>query len=201
MAMEQQPGGSDERKPSPSRDDATERLRRYVPHLYAADLASLERGIRHGLWIDADQDSDDLDADIAAMLDSSPTVGADAWAIHGTQDFAGMALSGQQDTALISRLARGVVHHGEAFAVYADWRGTDAQQLSQFSDHYLGTYANLEAWGRAALNELQWPEQIRQRLDPEMTPYVRLDYGAWAKDASRDVYVAHGSEGIHVFRP
>ncbi|MEC3979532.1 antirestriction protein ArdA [Amycolatopsis sp. H20-H5] len=179
--------------------DQPERSSRRHPRVYVADLVSLERGIRHGLWIDALQDTDELDADITAMLDSSPTVGAAQWAIHGAEDFAGINLSTLTDTTLISRLARGVADYGEAFAVYVDWIGTDEEMLSRFGHHYRGTYSSPEAWGRAAITDLGWQQQIDERLDDDLLAYVRIDYTAWASDESNGFYVVHGDDGIHVF--
>ena len=52
------------------------------PRVYAACLAAYNNGILHGEWIDADQDVDDIHAEIQAMLKRSPIKGAEEWAFH-----------------------------------------------------------------------------------------------------------------------
>jgi antirestriction protein len=42
------------------------------PRIYCADLSSYGAGVLHGAWIDADQDADDIRAEIADMLRKSP---------------------------------------------------------------------------------------------------------------------------------
>lgn len=194
---QQQPSGGE-----PTEVATAEELPRYQPRVYVADLASLEQGIRHGLWVDADQHADDLDADIAAMLESSPTAGAAVWAIYGAEGFAGINVKGMTDSKLIAALGRGVAQHGEAFAAYVEWVGTnDAEALEQFLDHYMGTYASLKEFGRSAAEDLEWPKQIEERLDSDLAQYVRIEYAAWGRDAAQWWHVVTGDEGIHVFAP
>jgi antirestriction protein len=42
------------------------------PRIYCADLSSYGAGVLHGAWIDANQDADDIRAEIADMLRKSP---------------------------------------------------------------------------------------------------------------------------------
>jgi hypothetical protein len=145
--------------------EAGEQQRRYQPRIYVTDLASHERGIQHGAWIDANQDSDEVDADIAAMLDSSPTLPAlpwdQAWTVGATAEFAGLDLHGFRDTVLIAELARGVAEYGAAYAAWVALAGTDDRdQLGRFADFYVGSYDNPEVWARTVADDLAWPEQL-----------------------------------------
>lgn len=186
----------------PAAPETSERPHRYQPHVYVSDDASLARGIQHGLWLDADKDPDALDADIAAMLDSSPTVGAEAWTVRASRDFAGILLRALSTTERIAQLGQGVAEYGEAFAAYLDWVGLhDPDALEQFNDHYMGTYRSMTEWGKQVAEDLEWPQQIQQKLDDDLAQYVEIDYARWAREAAHWWHVVEGDNGVHVFAP
>jgi antirestriction protein len=164
-------------------------------------MSSAQRGISHGLWIDANQTADELNTDIAAMLASSPTPGATDWTIQATAEFGGLDLQGYTDTALIAQLAKGVTEHGAAYSAWVAIVGTDdREQLSKFSDLYVGSYASREAWMREAADDLGWPAQRERITDPLLQPYVTLDYTAMAEDAARSWDAVTGIDGrLYVF--
>ncbi len=61
--------------------------------IYVADLAAYDKGILHGVWIDATADVSDMHKKVNAMLVSSPT--GDAWggyAIHRFEGFDGYSV-------------------------------------------------------------------------------------------------------------
>ncbi|GAA4536580.1 antirestriction protein ArdA [Amycolatopsis samaneae] len=178
-----------------------EHERRYRPRIYAADVASAARGIQHGLWIDANQPASDLDADIAAMLASSPVPGADTWAIRATKDFAGLDLTDVTDTALLSRVASGIAEHGDAYVAWVRHVASSDKQLSEFSDRYVGSYPSEEAWARSLTESLGWDRQLDKAItDQLLRPYVVIDYQAVAHDASASWYLAKDDDGtVHVF--
>lgn len=181
--------------------DDVETMRRYQPRVYVADLASLERGIQHGLWIDANQEAEQLNADVASMLESSPTIGATVWAVQVTEDFAGLDLPDYADTVLISRLGRGIAEHGAAYAAYASMVGiADQDMLDRFDDFYVGSYDSPEAWAREVGDDLEWNEHIDQVVGPMLRPYVTIDYARFARDAQAGWDVVQGIDGrTHVF--
>jgi antirestriction protein len=200
----------DQRQQSTQTERATERAvaateretaARYHPRIYVADLDSAERGIEHGSWIDANQPADELNANIAALLSSSPTTEAEEWAVEATEDFAGLDLHGFTDIALISRLARGVAEHGAAYAVYVQIVGTDDHEmLDKFEDFYVGSYASPEAWARAVGDDLEWNAHLDQVVDPMLRPYLVIDYARFASDQRQNWEVLEGVDGkTHVF--
>ncbi len=178
---------------------------RHQPRVYVADLASAQRGISHGLWIDAHQQSDELDADIAAMLDSSPTLPGlpwdQAWAVHSAEDFAGLDLNGVTDTVLIAELAKGIADFGAAYAAWVGLVGIDDRdQLGRFEDHHVGSYDTAEAWMREVADDLGWRRERQRITDPLLSPYVTLDYAAMAEDAARSWDAVTGIDGrLYVF--
>ena len=58
------------------------------PRIYVACLAAYNNGYLHGAWIDADQDTDEIRAEVAAMLLSCPLLSGPStmtvWTKEGT---------------------------------------------------------------------------------------------------------------------
>ncbi len=183
------------------RPEVAERLRSYVPRVFISDLASLARRIHHGLWIDADRPPADLKADIAAMLDSSPTPGAERWAVGAAQGFAGIDVVGVTDPALVSQLGRGMRQHGAAYSAWASLAGIDDRsQLDKFSDFHVGSYNTLVDWAQEVTDDLRWREHLDEVVAPEIRPYVSIDYQKFLGEAVRRWDVLRGDDGrIHVF--
>lgn len=182
-------------------ENSAETTHRYRPRVYAADLSSEQHDIPGGQWIDADQDADDLSAEIAAALHRSPVTDAEAWAVQATDGFAGLDLYGLSDTALISQLAQGVTDHGAAYAVYVAMTGTeDRDLLDRFEDFYVGTYDSPEAWAREVGEDLEWDTHLDRVVDPQLRPYLKIDYAQFARDARAGWDVMRGIDGkTHIF--
>ena len=68
---------------SAQEQQATKYLECYGPRIYVACLAAYNNGQLHGRWIDADQDVEAIQSEIANMLSSSPIPNAEEHAIHG----------------------------------------------------------------------------------------------------------------------
>lgn len=185
-----------------TRPEQGERLRRAEPRIYVACLASYNNGILHGLWIDADQEVTELQTDIVAMLASSPIPGAEEWAIHDYEGFFDFQLNEYEDLAVVSRMAKGIVEHGEAFAAYVSWAGTEDDALEHFRDHYMGTYEDEEAWVQEVADDQSWERSLDQALDPLVRPYVSIDYRGFARYVETlGWHLTPGREGVHVFAP
>ncbi|MDX8029361.1 antirestriction protein ArdA [Lentzea sp. BCCO 10_0856] len=178
-----------------------ERERRYRPQVYAVDLDSQERGIQHGLWIDADQAPEAIAADIVAMLASSPTVDASKWAVGASQSFAGLDLAGCTEPKLISKLGCGVHEHGAAYAAWVAIVGTKGfDELDKFNDFYVGSYESPEAWAREVGSDLEWESHLDQVVQPDLRNYVAIDYAKFAREAMRQWDAVQGHDGrLHVF--
>jgi antirestriction protein len=182
-------------------DVAEDEAQHLDPRIHVVDLASAERGINHGRWLYANQPARELDADIAAMLDSSPTAGATDWGVDDTADFAELDLSAITDTTLISQLAHGLALHGPAFAAWARHVNNDRKQLARFEHAYIGSYATPETWARSLADDLGWHDALDQAVtDPLLRLYVVLDYAAIADDSHQHWHLAAGSDDmVHVF--
>lgn len=113
------------------------------PKIYVACLAAYNHGYLHGIWIDADQDEDEIMEEIQAMLKESPVKHleyCEEWAIHDFEDFGEIQISEYEDIETISKLGQAIAENGEAIAAYYSYYGT----LENFEDYYHGEYNSEE---------------------------------------------------------
>lgn len=95
------------------------------PRIYVASLADYNSGRLVGRWLDADQDEDELRRGAEDMLRSAAEPGAEEFAIHDYEGFAGLRLSEYESLATVARLARGFKQHGDAFGCWAEVVGIE----------------------------------------------------------------------------
>ena len=177
---------------------------RLVPRIYAASLSDYNSGRVYGKWIDANQEADELAADIQAMLDASPTPGAEEWAVHDFEGFGPARLSEYETLPTISRVARGIAEHGPAFAHWAALVGIDdADELDRFEEAYLAHAESVEAYAEELLDELGYVQLIEQAVPEHLQPYVTLSVEGFARDLelSGDITTSEGDGGVYVFDP
>lgn len=168
------------------------------PRIYVASLSDYNAGRLHGAWLDANQEADDLQADVNRMPARSPEPGAEEWAIHDYEYFGPVQLGEYMSLESISRLARGLTEHGPAFGHWAEYVGIGTDEVENFDFAYCGSWESLPQWleesavdyeAQAALDQL--PEWLR--------PYVSIDYDALGRDIAMDAYVVEDEAGVHVF--
>ncbi|MDQ3154018.1 MAG: antirestriction protein ArdA [Actinomycetota bacterium] len=171
------------------------------PRIYVADLAAYNHGRLHGVWLDATRDVDELWADIRAMLADSPVPGAEEFAIHDFEDFTGYPLGEHENLAFVSKLAKGIAEHGQAFAAYADWNRQEDPELERFSEHFEGTHPTREAWAEEVADEVfEWPH-YRDAIPEPLRSHVTLNLASLALELEQYRHVVEGHEGVYVFNP
>lgn len=109
------------------------------PRIYVADLLAYNWGELRGVWLDAAQDPEELQEQIDAMLAGCKYGKAEEWAIHDFEGFNGLHLGEWEDLAHVSKIAKGIEQHGEAYAHWATLV-TEDEELDQFEQHYLGRW-------------------------------------------------------------
>ncbi|MFC1609843.1 antirestriction protein ArdA [Myxococcota bacterium] len=164
------------------------------PRAYAACISSYAAGVLHGRWISADQDPDDIQAEIEQMLAESPEPGAEEFAWH---DYCGLPGLGELESVeTVAKVGRLVVEHGYdlvagLMAPFSDVDEVETALLEQ----YQGSWDSLTDWA------CDWLEQTGelQSLPESLAPY--FDYDAWARDAelNGDVYTVEVDGSVHVF--
>lgn len=163
-----------------------------TPRIYVACLTAYNNGKLHGRWIDATLDPDEIMEEVRAMLAESPEPGAEEWAIHDTEGFAGITIPESASFADVHELASNLEEHGEAFALYVE-DGHEWDDVQGFEDAYAGTWDSEEAFAEGYYDGV-WdiPEHLTYYID-------------WEKVA-RDLFIGdfwseRGPSGaLHVFR-
>lgn len=164
-----------------------------LPKIYVACLAAYNNGRLHGVWLDADQDVDDLQKSITEMLCQSPESGAEEYAIHDFEDFGCLKIYEYEGLEAISAWAKFIVEHGKIGAeliVYCD--GNIDQAITMMEDCYHGAY-NSEA------------DFVEEYLDQTGTTIpgilcFYIDYEKMAKDwFISDFFSLDVNGEVHVF--
>lgn len=171
------------------------------PRFYAACLSSYNNGILHGAWIDASESVEEMAESISEMLEKSPTVDAEEWAIHDSEGL-GLDLGEHVGLGEVARRVRivevadenGVPPEVLLEAMTED--GTDADPSDFVSDRYQGQY---DTWEHFA--EELWIDCGKlDRVSEEVSQYI--DWEAVGRDLrySGDFFAYDDDCGrIHIF--
>jgi len=107
----------------------------------------------------------------------------------------------------VSLIAKGIAHHGAAFAHWAALVGIrQPADLERFDEQYEGHHESLAAYAEQLLKDLNFLDELdtfEAKLPQSLRPYVRLDIEAFALDLLHggDIMTSEGDGGIYVFRP
>ncbi len=166
-----------------------------TPRIYAACLSSYVTGRLHGVWIDANQDVDDLQAEVDAMLAASPEPGAEEHAWHDFEGFCGIEIHEYESLEDISKLAAFVVEHGELGAGVHAHTGNLDEAIRLLEENYLGEWDSLEAWADDYLEQTGQLDALPSQLR------MYFDYAAFGRDCglNGDLFTVEVSGSTHVF--
>lgn len=78
------------------------------PQIWVGSLSDYNAGRLHGEWINADQEPEDLHAAVQQMLERSPMVSAEEWAIMDYDGFYGLRLGEYASRGIVNRCGRRV---------------------------------------------------------------------------------------------
>lgn len=163
------------------------------PRIYVACLAAYNNGCLHGRWIEADQDTEDIRADISAMLEGSPVADAEEWAIHDYEGFEGADLSEYSGITQVVELATFIAEHGKLGGKLLHHFCGDIDQAKDAFDNYAGSYRSLADYARDLTEETT-------DIPDALVNYI--DYEAIARDMEMggEVFtIKLGFQDVHVF--
>jgi antirestriction protein len=172
--------------------------------IYVACLAAYNSGRLHGAWIDleGDVDEDDIQEAIAWILSTSPTPGAEEWAIHDScglpsylsrnewPDLGQLVAYADEVSALTDE------DEVEAFRLACNDQGQTLDG-DQFRDTYCGCWPDGESYAQELAFELgSMPES-------PAWPVTCIDWASAWRDLTFDGYHLQpcSSGGVHVYRP
>jgi antirestriction protein len=140
-----------------------------TPQIYVACLAAYNDGCLHGKWIDANQDPEDINAEIKEMLKASPIKGAEEWAIHDTNNFDQINIHEYASIETVAEIARCLEEYGPAFASFYNDSCIDEpidDIEEKFQDSYIGEYDSERAYAEEYAHEcLDIPERLENYID------------------------------------
>lgn len=171
--------------------------------IYVASLTDYNNGVLHGRWIDLEEhlfDPSSVMDEVEEMLEESPTAPPDSdcpaeeWAIHDHEGFDGLNLGEWDSFETYCHHAEMLEEYGEAWRVYAEWMGSDADKLG-FEDRYRGTYNDEEDCAYEMVEEMGYLDNV-----PD-TVKNYFDYESFARDLfMSDLYGERGNDGkFYVF--
>jgi antirestriction protein len=165
------------------------------PCIYVACLASYNNGRLHGMWIDATQDTDDIQSDIKYMLSYSHQEDAEEHAIHDYQGFLGLSISEYESIKKISELAQIIEEHGAAYVAYANNVGIEYATVEGFEEAYHGEHESELDFATELFDECM-------EIPYHLANYI--DYEKYSNDLFMDGYYSvsvngNGGRCVYVF--
>ncbi len=173
------------------------------PRIYVASLSDYNNGILHGTWIDAAQELEELSAEVARMLAQSQVPGAEEYAIHDYEGFGGVRLDEHETLRTVSRLANGIVEHGEALALLAAYASLDDLDFLEAAirDSYLGMWESLDDFVSHVVDDMGIETYI-EHAPASYRQYLTIDRDKLAGNLEMELTILEGSGGrVHVFDP
>ena len=150
------------------------------PIIYVACLAAYNAGQLHGEWINADQETHEIYANIKSMLGSSPEPFAEEWAVHDYEGFGSISLSEWPDIERVSTPAKLFVAHGEPFSIWyetQDGSNFDILELEEmFLEQWQGSFESETDFAHKLLEDLGQLSEL-----PEWAQ-IYFDYESYARD-------------------
>ena len=170
-----------------------------APRVYVACLAAYNNGRLHGEWIDADQDAEQLAAEIKTMLAASPERFAEEWAIHDYEGFGPLRLSEWESVERVAAIAAGIADHGEPSAAWlSNDSSRDPEDADSFTDCYRGEWDSMRAYADNLADELG----LWGVAEKAGSPYVVVDVDAFARDLDIELETADtGTHSLYIFDP
>lgn len=167
-----------------------------IPRIYVACLSAYNNGKLHGEWIDCNQDAEVIWKEIQAILRTSPEPDAEEWAIHDCENWQSISIEEFDSVERIAELAELLQEHGEAFAVYCNYYGSDAS-AEDFLERYVGKYEGEEDFAYSLWQELGKVKQLENLGVFD----IYIDWEVVARDLFIDSYssIETGYKQVHVF--
>lgn len=166
----------------------------YEPRIYIADLAAYNAGHLHGIWINAADGEDDIQAQIQTMLQESPVDGAEEWAIHDYENFDGIEISEHESLERVVEYVCFLNEHPDIGAALLSHFNNDLDEANTAAiEHYQGCYSSLADYAQAITEDTtDIPSHLQYYID-----YARLGRDM---EMSGDVFtIETAHDEVHVF--
>ena len=162
--------------------------------IYVADLAAYNAGYLHGIWLDASEDIDDIQTQVTDMLKQSPVHGAEEYAIHDYEGFAGCSVYEYEGLESVHEKAVFVQEHGELGAAVLAHVGDDYDEaIKTLTDGYCGEYESLADYAQELTESCG-------DVPAHLQSYIDYDRMGRDMDMSGDIYtITTAHNEVHIF--
>ena len=162
------------------------------PRIYVACLAAYNNGFLHGAWIDASDDLDAIQAQVAKMLASSPIPDAEEYAIHDYEDFGDFSLSEHAGLETAHTIALFLADTGSLGAMLLSHFSGDLNDAQNALENYAGVYESVADFAQELTEETT--------TIPDNLQYY-IDYDAMAKEMELNgdiIALEEGYNRVHI---
>lgn len=165
-----------------------------TPRIYVACLAAYNSGKLHGAWIDATRNLEDIQAEVRAMLETSPQPDAEEYAIHDYEGFEGARIEEYTSLETVHELAVFIEEHGMLGAKLLEHHDGDQDAARrQLEDGYCGQ------WESAAAYAQDMTEQTTE-IPERLAAYIDYDGMARDMELNGDIFtIETAHEEVHIF--
>lgn len=167
------------------------------PRVYVACLASYNRGILFGRWLDAAQEADELREEIRLMLEDSPIPNAKEWAIHDHEGFSPLTVGEYENLTNVTQAAKLITDHREVAAhVLLDVGGFGEHKTAReaLENLYIGAYDSVSDWVEELLDE-----GVYGPINQKLRAYIASDRLARDLELSGDIQSFEVAAQVHLF--
>ena len=167
------------------------------PQIYVACLASYNRSVLFGRWVDAAQSGDELREEIRQILEDSPTPLAEEWAVHDHEGFGPLDVGEHPDLDELASAAELICQFREIAAhVLDDMGGLGEHERAQeaLENLYVGAFDSVSDWVHDLLDE-----GVLGEVSDRLRSYVDSEALARDLELSGDIQVFHVGSEVHVF--
>lgn len=162
-------------------------------NIYVADLAAYNAGFLHGVWIDATDNLENIQAQVRAMLAASPEPDAEEYAIHDYEGFGGYQLSEYEGLEAAHRVACFIAEYPKIGGELLNQLGSVEEARRVAEEDYYGCYGSLADYVQELTEETT---DIPQHLA------FYIDYERMGRDMEMngDVFTLQTAhDEVHVF--
>ena len=160
--------------------------------IYVACLSSYNSGILHGSWIEPKTDKDELEAQIAEVLKSSPSPDAEEYAIHDYDNFPN--LGEYPDLDKIIEVVEAIKLHGVK-AVKGFIEHFSIEDLEHFKEAFHGTFNSFKEFAQDYADDT-----IEGLADNNSTLARYFNYDSYERDMAFDFLECEADNyKVHIF--
>jgi len=163
-----------------------------TPQVFATCLAAYNNGHLHGRWIDA-TDPDDMRAEIADILATSPEPNAEEHFFSDTDGF-GNLVSEYTSVEHTARLGALIEENGlTAVEFVASYASSDIDDIECYVEEVERYSAGPYASQRETLE--CWVQEVTEEISGELPNWVQVDWEATAQNMLMDYHHEFSSDG------